>query len=1301
MPKINLNKRKLAVPFALALLILSACANVTTVSAQPTVVYISPQELTVYICDVFTLDLNIEDVVNLYAWEVNITFNPDLMALIKVEEGPFLSTGGTTMMVMNNGTGWVHIGCALLVGGFPVSGSGTLAYLTFHCKGEGEASVGFSFGSLLDPDMNEIPHETLPGFVTQLEYPLKYTKWCIPDFGQHSSCWCWVAAAANCFYWYKHYGNYTDLYPNKWETVDPDSRNATSDHKDNDGDGSVDEDPYDGIDNDGDGWIDEDGNDWYDDMDNWAPGPVYKPGYQPNPGYWTLLRKIAEATWHDINMNGIKDVNEPNYIYSQGVWKWDYLLGLQNFLRKQCHASRLKIHDILDPDWFIAGSMVPAGGPGGRDWEPDPGQRSPNPTNAYILEAQGINIEFRTPTFQDYIRELGRCQDVLLWMRHIADPLDDHVVTGVSFDTATKTIGFADPWTHGPVPPHDDADPGQNLPDHNKNASHTPDPYDYATVISEDPFKIERPDGSVWRIIDMVFISPCHPKYELFGPRADKLMIKLYPDFIAEAAAFEACEIDMMDYPLRHEFASAWAENPDINLTYFGVNLDEMVLEFNHNATVSGEPNPCTVLSFRQAIAHTVDRNYLTGTIMEGTGIPIYTEVPPYPCLTEYQHPEIRPGGLLGDLTYPFNITRTEELLTSDGFLIGPEGWRYWDRNGNGIMDPGEELNLKFCIPIEDPYKIAISEYLINIIESPPIQIQVSRYYISNYDAFLMVMLDKDFHLYLADRNLRADPDFLYDMRHSSMYWHPSVCPNYVHFCNETYDFWAEQLRNAHTEEEAIAAAHKCQEIFASQAGAVPICVRTGFKAHKRCYSGPEEPYYCHNWKGIINGYWDKCSCGAEVGVNSWWSFLNMHPKGFEMGDCEHMTIRYGLMTPMLKWLNPLYAYEYWDWEVLNKIYDTLIKNDPYCPKRDIPWIAKNWTVGWWINPQTGENHTKLTFTLRTDVFWQDGVQLTPEDIKFTLEELPELLEENGYPMPWFYSKIKDVHNVAILDPCTVIVYMDTCSRWSLHWIGKLKILPKHVWKPIIMNGTPTAFQPDPELIGCGPWRFSEYVASSHVLLEKNVGFFQWCPIHVNIHTSAPPNYEYRQKLPPYSSVNFTVALHNLWWNCCYGGELIVGKRIVLESGGGETVLIEEHSKPLRSCQPDIEVLGPFNFSKCHRKIKVQVHIEGPEVLIDPETGEPKPNPWLCQWINVTYDFWSTIKEDIVGGTYIDPHGYAHTQMDIPDCQVDIMDVARAARVFGSHLCHPNWDAICDINGDFRVDILDVAGIAKMFGWDC
>jgi len=1034
-------------------------------------------------------------------------------------------------------------------------------------------------------------------------------------------------------------------------------------------------------------------------------------------------------------------------------------------------------------------------------------------------------------------------------------------------------------------------------------------------------------------------------KYELFGPRLDQLLIKMYPFLSTECTAMEMCEIDVMDWPLTRPYVDKWSLPPYsdyIKMVEYGCDLDEIVLEMNNNPNqYLGNPpnpsylnpvypNPCSVSSFRHALAHLMDRQYIIDAIDLGLGIPMYTEVSPF--LGAYQHPGIYPGGIYPgeDLTHPYNLTEAARLLDLDGFPLNPfTGWRYWDRNGDGKEGPDEYMLLKFVIRNDDRKKHDIASWYIEQLRNPLIAIPFIAMWMDRLQCINQVMVNKDFHLYTGDRNLRKDPDYLYEMKHSQMYWHPGICPNYMFFNDTLYDYWAEQLKWASDYATAQNAAYMCQEVYATpcKIGSIPIECRYGIKAMKRCYSGTpevvdeEDRYETQLWKGFVNGYWAKCSCGGAMGINSWWTFLNAYPEGHLMGDCKHMTIRYGFSVPALRSLNPIYANDYWEWEVLNKIYDTLLKEDPYTLE-DIPWIAKNWEIGTWRSPIDGIARTKIKLTLDTCKKWQDGIPFSAADVIFTMQELPKILAKRGLPPPWWHQKVKFIHNVNIIDPCNIEILFDVQSIWALHWIGELKILPKHIWKPIVETGDPTGFAPDPNLIGCGPWRLVEYVDWSHVLLVANkpsstvktnlpgstsihspYGYFRWCPVHTNIHTlqefhnkdwidytkinawnctqwnctkgehkyigtqwhltwgkldptydtnnnsfldqgdyidmtllpsgptirhhvyhvemrgglpppPAPPVFWppcnvtiwtdwYSQKIYPCDDAAFGIELHNEWLdpipNTAWPyheqvGELWVDKIVKLsveqiipyESGTifpamqylhfqnetkihlqtdtkihfltagtivvndalvtvvpsmilafpASTVIvfpvcmaieflvetgvhwlnapIDMQIKPtenivLKACQPHKEIIN-LHFKKCHYDIKVLVHVKGPEMV--PVTKEGKviyvPNPWICQWINCTYDFWSTIPPDIAGkwwdtwhevGWYgLPPAGH---EIQIPDCKVDMKDVFKAARAFGSYPCHPRWEAIADLNGDYKVDMKDVYLVARNFGWKC
>jgi hypothetical protein len=51
------------------------------------------------------------------------------------------------------------------------------------------------------------------------------------------------------------------------------------------------------------------------------------------------------------------------------------------------------------------------------------------------------------------------------------------------------------------------------------------------------------------------------------------------------------------------------------------------------------------------------------------------------------------------------------------------------------------------------------------------------------------------------------------------------------------------------------------------------------------------------------------------------------------------------------------------------------------------------------------------------------------------------------------------------------------------------------------------------------------------------------------------------------------------------------------------------------------------------------------------------------------------------------------------DGEVDMRDVAVAARAFGTKPGDPNWNALPDLNRDNAINMMDIGMIAKKFGW--
>jgi len=140
-----------------------------TVSAPlpPTKILVDPPTTTVHACEEFTVDINIEDVVDLYSWEVFISFDPAAVDYVDVAYGPFLTPPKVSVYPPAIGVGYIGIGeCKLMPPGD--SGSGTLATVTFHCLAPINTDLHLYGTLLLDSCLLPIPHDTEDGYVTQL-----------------------------------------------------------------------------------------------------------------------------------------------------------------------------------------------------------------------------------------------------------------------------------------------------------------------------------------------------------------------------------------------------------------------------------------------------------------------------------------------------------------------------------------------------------------------------------------------------------------------------------------------------------------------------------------------------------------------------------------------------------------------------------------------------------------------------------------------------------------------------------------------------------------------------------------------------------------------------------------------------------------------------------------------------------------------------------------------------------------------------------------------------------------------------
>lgn len=93
----------------------------------------------------FTVDVMVSDVEYLYAWQVNMSFNPDVLRIFDIAEGAFLKdqpegTSGILSRVENE-KGWALFGCSTMGPYIGKTGSGTLATVEFEVVAEGDSLI--------------------------------------------------------------------------------------------------------------------------------------------------------------------------------------------------------------------------------------------------------------------------------------------------------------------------------------------------------------------------------------------------------------------------------------------------------------------------------------------------------------------------------------------------------------------------------------------------------------------------------------------------------------------------------------------------------------------------------------------------------------------------------------------------------------------------------------------------------------------------------------------------------------------------------------------------------------------------------------------------------------------------------------------------------------------------------------------------------------------------------------------------------------------------------------------------------
>jgi peptide/nickel transport system substrate-binding protein len=160
---------------------------------------------------------------------------------------------------------------------------------------------------------------------------------------------------------------------------------------------------------------------------------------------------------------------------------------------------------------------------------------------------------------------------------------------------------------------------------------------------------------------------------------------------------------------------------------------------------------------------------------------------------------------------------------------------------------------------------------------------------------------------------------------------------------------------------------------------------------------------------------------------------------------------------------------------IIDLLFPTLMLEQPdfeLHPPSFAPRLATSWEF-------SGDNKT-LTFHLREDAVWTDGVPVTAEDVRFTFTVQKN--KEIGSPGLEFKDFISDVE---VVDPYTVRFHFTRVYPYQLMDANDGHIVPAHAWGKVPFEKWRTT-DFEPIMVSCGPFRLAAHNPNQTLILERN-----------------------------------------------------------------------------------------------------------------------------------------------------------------------------------------------------------------------
>ncbi|MGH7545025.1 MAG: ABC transporter substrate-binding protein, partial [Gemmatimonadota bacterium] len=157
-------------------------------------------------------------------------------------------------------------------------------------------------------------------------------------------------------------------------------------------------------------------------------------------------------------------------------------------------------------------------------------------------------------------------------------------------------------------------------------------------------------------------------------------------------------------------------------------------------------------------------------------------------------------------------------------------------------------------------------------------------------------------------------------------------------------------------------------------------------------------------------------------------------------------------------------------------LFTTLVRYDENL--QPVPYLAERWDT-----VRLGPDAIALTFHLRRDVRWHDGVPTTAHDVKFTFDRARD--PAYAYPNPGFFT-FYDSARVA--DDYTITFFLRPHSEFMDVWRA-VSPMPRHILGDVGPREMRTHPFNTQEPVGNGPFRFVSHTSQDRWVFEANPDF--------------------------------------------------------------------------------------------------------------------------------------------------------------------------------------------------------------------